>query len=206
MDSALFHLIRSDDCPLPTVREAAGWYEDEGFAHLINALHLGKATNDSIGSGLDLDSLVLIPYFRLFFDRSVFRHSLDVLRYVDELEISDLHRGYYETAIQQGPDYLINRFRIGARPIIAPEKIIETVTNDQYDRFLLHRGKDLTSDEAKEALRWGQAAVSSANTLISTGKKDKDSAFTRLKIALTTTDETKTMAQLDIKPEDIAPG
>lgn len=206
IESSYYYLLTNDDCPIPTVREAAGWYEDEGFAHLVNALQLGKAPPDLIASGLDLDPAILVPYFYLFFDRTVFRHSLDVLRYVDDLRASDLHRKYYDTAIQQGPEHLINRFRIGARPAVPAERIMETIANDQYDRFLSHRGQEITSEIAKEALKWGQAAVASANVLVSTGKGNKESAFTRLKIALTTCDETETPESMGMKPEDISPG
>lgn len=205
-ESALYHLIRSADCPIPTVREAFEWYGDEGFAHLLNALQIGKAPLEMVAAGLDLDASVLVPYFYLFFDRSVFRHSLDVLRYIEMLDVSPLARGYYTTAVQQGPEYLLHRFRIGARPATNPEKIIETVANDQYDRFLSHRGQDVTSDVAKEALKWGQAAISSAGAMITHGKtQNRDSAFKRLKIALSVNDETTTMEASGISPSDLAP-
>lgn len=205
-ESALYHLLRGGACPIPAVEEAFEWYGDEPFTHLLNALAIGKGTVDQIATGLDADPGVLSAYYHLFFDRTVFRHSLDILRYIEELEVQILQRSYYDTAVSQGPEFLLHRFRIGERPAVNPEKILEVIAGDQYDRFLTHRGKEIDSDIAKEALKWGQAAIGSAGALITLGKnKNKESAFARLKIALEVNDETTTMEARGIKPGDMAP-
>lgn len=208
-DSALYHALLNGDCPISIVEEAAQWHADDGMRHLLDALYVGKCPPKEIAAGLDLDVAVLGPYEHLFFDRTVFRHALDVMRYSQEVETpADMPvvREYYEVAVRQGPQFLINRFRIGARPVPDPKAMLDIIAHDQMDRFLSHRGQTITSDTAREAFKWGQAAVSTAGALLNeAGKKGSKDAFQKLKILLQVNDQTATMEEAGIAPEDIAP-
>lgn len=208
-DSALFHALRTGDCPISIVEEAAQWHSDDGMRHLLDALYIGKCPAKEIAIGLDLDPAVLGPYEHLFFDRTVFRHALDVLRYSQDVEPPadmPILKEYYDVAVKQGPQFLLNRFRIGARPIPDPKAMLDTIAHDQMDRFLSHRGQTITSETAREAFKWGQAAVSTAGALLNeAGKKGSKDAFQKLKILLQVNDQTTTMEAEDITPDQIAP-
>jgi|GEM_PF-5087201 len=181
------------------------WLAEES-RHVINALLLSKATDDQISLGLDMSPTMLAPYKRLFFNRAVFRNSLDVVTYVknDLLDIDLEHRGYYETAIQQGPEFLINRFRVGARPAVNPREVIKIVLGDAVDRFVAHRGQGLDSKVTKEAIRWGAQALSAASMAIDKGSDQRQSVLSELKsIMLKTEDKTETPTEAGIDPLEV---
>lgn len=181
------------------------WLAEEN-RHVLNALILGKATDDEISLGLDMSQSVLAPYRRLFFDRSVFRNSLDVISYVRN-DLSDLNaineawQDLYKTAIEQGPEYLINRFRVGARPDADPRRTIQVILNDATDRFITHRGQSIDSKTAKESLRWASQALSAAALSIDKGSNVRENVLAELRsIMLKTEDRTETPEQAGIDP------
>lgn len=181
------------------------WLSEEN-RHVLNALLLGKATDDQITLGLDISPVMLAPYKRLFFDRSVFRNALDVIGYVrndlnDLNEINKDWQNFYKTAIEQGPEFLINKYRVGARPPVDPRTTIQLVLNDSTDRFLTHRGQDIDSKTTKEALRWAAQALSAAAMSIDKGSDQKQNVLADLKaIMLTTVDRTETPDAAGIDP------
>ena len=181
------------------------WLSEES-RHVLNALLLSKADDERICAGLDLSPTMLAPYKRLFFDRSVFRNSLDVIAYV-KTDLSDLeeeHRNYYKTAIEQGPEFLINRFRVGTRPPPDPRQVIQGVLGDSFDRFLGHRGQGLDSKLTKEAIRWGSQALSAASLAIDKGTDRRQNILAELRsIMLKTEDKTETPEESGIDPLEV---
>lgn len=204
-----FYLVKKGEATLPEVRAAADIYQEPEFRHPFNALLIGRAPDSLIVDALKCDPLVLSPYRHLFFDATVFRHTPAIFRYIRELPLDDnddterVWREYYMVAAAQGPEYLANRFRVGERPDADPRKVIKTVVTDTYDRFLAHRGKQLNTEVAKEALKWGNAAVSAAVTLIEKGGDTKKNAVEELRVALQTNDLTKTPEQAGVDPAEV---
>lgn len=175
--------------------EAYDLFDDEETQHLINAAILGKITNEEVNEALNIALTTMITYRKLFFDVSVFRHNLDIIKYIKNLNCDDIYKNYYIQSIEQGGVYLLNKFRIGERKKISPVDVVKIVMNDQFDRFISHRGKNLTSEEAQIALKFGQQAVASAVSLTSIDKTDTNkNAVMELHLALKTQDLTKQSA------------
>lgn len=200
----LYLTLTTGEAPSLDVEEAAlMWFNEEG-RHVFNALLLAKTTDEQLCSGLDVSITALMPYKRLFFDRSVFRNALDAIAYVKDLSVEPAIRAHYQTAIEQGPEFLINKFRVGTRPALDPRTVIQLVLNDTTDRFVTHRGQALDSMTAREALRWGAQALQAAAMSIDKGSDDTKNALSELKvIMLRTENRTKTPEEAGIDPADV---
>lgn len=200
---ALFYLVKSGEVQSKDVEEAYCAYLDPDSAHVLNALILGKATDAEIQEALEVPEGVLQAYRHLFFDRGVFRHALDVIKYVRELGCGDPYHKYYKTAIEKGPMALANRFRVGERPGLDPRQVLKNLMHDKYDKFLSHRGHELTQNIAKEALKWGQAAAHAAALVIDKGGDEKRNALSELRLVLETRDLTQTPEQAGVDPTEV---
>lgn len=205
-----FYLVKGKGSTLLDVQIAYEIYLTEEDRHAFNALLIGRAESQLVAEALRCPSSILMPYKHLFFDVSSFRHTPAMYRYVRELEIDDEEnpewRQYYTVSMQQGPEYLANRFRVGERPDVEPRKVLRTAVSDMYDRFLVHRGKALDSSLAKEALRWGNAAVSTSLILIEKGGDTKKNAMEEFKVILETQDHTSTPEEAQIDVSEVLTG
>lgn len=200
----LYLTLTAKEAPSPDVEEAVLMWLNEESRHVFNALLLAKASDDQICAGLDTSVTALAPYKRLFFDRGVFRNALDVIGYVKNLDVADEVRAHYRTAIEQGPEFLINKFRVGARPSVDPRMAIQLVLNDSTDRFVSHRGQKIDSALAKEAMRWGAQALQAAAMSIDKGSDQSANALSELRvIMLKMQDRTETPEQAGIDPTDV---
>jgi len=200
----LHQLLTTGETAAPEVEEAFEFWHSPETRHVLNALILAKATDEQLAAGLGFSPTVLSPYRNLFFDRSVFRNDLDCGIYVRNLQVDPDTRQHYTTAIQQGPEFLINRFRVGTRPNVAARTVLQSVLNDSYDRFLAHRGLELDAAKTKEALRWGQQAVSTARDVIDKGTDERGNVLSELHaIFLETKELTETPEQADIDPKQV---
>lgn len=193
----LYHLLLgTSNMIIPEdIIDAYDLFDDIETQHLLDAAILGKITNEEINEALNISLTTISTYRKLFFDISVFRHNLDIIKYVKNLNCEDTYKNYYFQSIEQGGAYLLNKFRIGERKKISPVDVVKIVMNDQFDRFISHRGKNLTSEEAQIALKFGQQAVASAVSLTSIDKTDTNkNAVMELHLALKTQDLTKQSA------------
>lgn len=203
-DEHSLHLfLRTGEAPAPYVEDAFEYFSSPETRHVLSALILAKATDEQIVSGLGFDLLALRAFRVLFFDRNVFRHDLDAVSYAKGLggQVFDKH---YKTAIEQGPDYLINLYRVGDKPDVDPNRVLQVVLNDASNRFAVHRGQQLDSATAREAKAWGQLAVSTAVLVIDKSKDERRSAMAEFRaIMLTMKDTTQTPEQAGIDPKDV---
>lgn len=203
---ALFYLVKNASSLQPDVDEAFCLYENHEQRHVLNAAILAKAPDALLQAEIDLPPGVAAAYRYLFFDRGVFRHALDVASYVAGLELDKKYKEIYETAIQQGADVLLMKYHIGPRAPIDPKDVIRHTLSTFYERAQAHRGQQITSKAAKEALKWGRAAVSTAATLIDKGNNQAEAALKDLKLALEIKDHTKTPADLGVSHDEIVGG
>jgi hypothetical protein len=76
---------------------------------------------------------------------------------------------------------------------------------DMWGKFVTHRGYSVTSDTAKEALRWGEAALRTAKVVLETGREERKGASTvdDLRIALEIRNQTKSLEDLGVTADDL---
>jgi hypothetical protein len=199
-ERALFCFLKNNQTVSTPVERAYELYCDSEIRHVINAAILGKASDEQISDATEVSTECLPTYRRLFFDRSTFPYTPSIIRYVNNLP-EPLHT-LYMTAIQQGPEYLLNRYRVGARIPIDPKKTIDLVRSDCTERFLTHRGLDITSPVAKEALRWGEQAVRAASIDLNR-ESDIENLASSIKLALAAKEHTLTPQEAGVKPTDV---
>jgi hypothetical protein len=205
LERELFHFVKNGTTASVEIQQACDLYWDAEFKHVINALFLAGSQIENASAGLGISETTLGAYRYLFFDPDKFPHNLAKTRYVKQLDCSDEFRALYELAIERGPNELIERFRIGARPRLEPETLIYDAMADMWSKFLTHRGFTVTSDTAKEALRWGEAALRTAKMVLENSREDRKNAGTvdDLRIALEIRNETKSLDDLGVEPGEL---
>jgi hypothetical protein len=205
LERSLFHLVKTGEAPSSEIEGALRIYRDEEYRHVFSALALAGANEEAVTVGLGLADTVFSAFKYLFFDASVFEHNLEKARYVRRLQCDEEHRKLYELAVERGPGELIERYRIGERPRLEPESVIYDAMGDMWSKFLAHRGYTVTSDHAKEALRWGEAALRTAKLVLDNSREERKNAGTvdDLRIALEIRNETRTPADLNIAVDDL---
>lgn len=202
---SLFYSVKDPESRplLPEVSEALDIYDDDDYRHILNALILAKASDREIIAGIGVPAMVLSVYRRLFFDRSVFQHDLEVHRYIKGLHVSDDVRHHYESAAQQGPGVLIAKFVVGERPRMDPEEGLKIAYADIHSRFLEHRGHALTTAIAKAALSLAPTLLRAAAVVKAFNSGGEGGEDLKRALELETVDGTDTPEELGIELKDI---
>lgn len=205
LERELFHFVKTGETASTELRVAVDLYADAEFRHILNALILTNANEELVTGTLGLQPASLEIYRHFFFDSTVFAHNLAKTRYVKELTCSPELRCLYELAIERGPIELLDRYRIGTRPHIEPDALMKDALADMWGKFVTHRGYSVTSDTAKEALRWGEAALRTAKVVLETSREERKGASTvdDLRIALEIRNETKSLEDLGVTADDL---
>lgn len=208
LDRSFFHFVKTNAPTTSELLTAIDLWNDLEYRHYVSALLLSNANAEEVASITDIseDSYKTFAYF--YFDITVFPHNLAKTRYVKELKCGEAHRQFYVIAIERGASELLEKYRIGRRPPRDPDEILQTTMADMHSRFLTHRGYDITTETAKEALRWGEASVRIARMLSEDAKdtKMRNGAQDALQIALEIRNETKTLADIDVKQDELVSG
>jgi hypothetical protein len=170
---------------------------------VLNAAILGKATNDQISEALEMAPTTLSVYRYLFCDRNVFSHALLIPDYIRGLDIADQYKEWYAIAHTRGPKSLLKRFTVGTPIPLSPDEVLQDIAADQYDRFLTHRGEQITSNIAMAALNWGKEAAKTASIIIQRGESRPASGHEAMKIALKVTDQTSSPEEAGVQAEEI---
>jgi hypothetical protein len=205
MEIAFFHLVKNGESAMPELASAYDIYQDQEYRHIINALALSGANPESVAAALGMPEPIYRAYVSFFFDVNVFPHNLAKARYVRQVQCADELKKVYEVAIERGAEELLSRYQIGARPRMDPEDVMHGAMADMWSKFLSHRGYSVTADTAKEALKWGESAVRVAKMLGDGSREAQHArdAANELRIALEVRSTTKTLEELDIKPDDL---
>lgn len=200
-----FHFVKGEHVPDEDFLIAAELYSDEEYRHILNALLLGCATREQIHDGLAIGPRVLEHYAAFFFDASVFPHNPARIRYINNLQINPEFITHYRMAVERGPEEVIRRYRVGWRPKIQPKAITEQLVDDMTARFNTHRGQPITSDHAREALRWGEAALRGAKQLhdFAVAADDANRGGNDLRIALTVETLKSAPSEVGIDPDEV---
>jgi hypothetical protein len=164
--------------------------------HVIDALLLVRVDPTAACEALGFSARVLEIYRSLFFDPAAFKHAFAARRYVASIHDGTSEYGAYELALQEGPEALLDRYRVGEAPPPDPLKTAQKVMASLALRAREHRGRPLTSRQAQEALKAGRAAVDAAATVRSMQPKNGgDTAALRFELALTTQNHTVPAAE-----------
>jgi hypothetical protein len=199
IETSFYQLLTSGKCDIEQVIDAYVLYLATEERHIMDALIIAKASDINIAEALSMSQPMISAYRYLFCDRTVFRHDLEIRQYVRTLKVLPQHKLFYDEAFLKGYKYFADRFRIGEKPTLSPKQVIEQIMLDASDRAIAHRGEVITSEIAKEALRWASAAVSSAQALIRVGAESKNISDD-LRLALRIEDHTTTVEDLGIEP------
>jgi hypothetical protein len=205
LERDFFHLVKTGQAASEEVQLATELYSDNEYRHVLNALLLASANDEHVSASLALPEAVLGVYRHLFFDCKTFAHNLAKTRYVKELVCEEQLKFLYQLAIERGPSELLERYRIGPRSKTDPEFVLSESLSDMWGKFLTHRGYSITSDNAREALKWGEAAIRAAKIVMETNREERRgaNAVDDLRIALEIKNETKSMTDLGIQPDDL---
>jgi hypothetical protein len=177
------------------------------YRHVMDALALCAAKDVDVESALELRPGVYAVYRKLFFDRAVFSSVFAMRLYVQQLEVSDEEREVYSLAMQEGALRLLDRYRVGPRPSVDPQVVLEDMLGEAHSRAFEHRGRPITSRVATESFKWGRAAASTAMAMKqSTSSNRIANALEQLEFALTSDDQTKAPEDLGLDPNDIVKG
>lgn len=133
------------------------------YRHALYALLLVDADPDEACAVLSLQRSVWDAFAELFFDRTVFPHIFAIHEWVEEQSTGNpVLRELYADALQQGPDPIYDRYRIGNRKTLVPMAVPTMLLADMVRRAKEHRGRSITSNITKEALKWNKAAIQAA--------------------------------------------
>jgi hypothetical protein len=209
LDRDLFYLVKRyplhDYKVAPDVQEAYSLYEDEEARHVLNALLLFDAEPARIKNALRLGEHTLEAYCVYFFDKRVFPHVFAARRFLKDLseQLTKEHREIYELALQEGPERLLDRYRIGSAPIPKPEQVLEEMMRETHSRAFEHRGKPITSKTAETSFRWGRAATATAQAILQHNIANKQGSGVALVLALKNIDHTQTPEEAGLSRDDI---
>jgi hypothetical protein len=173
--------------------------------HVLDALLLVQAKDETIAEGLAISQDVVAQYRTFFFDVTVFKHVFAARQYVKALpeEPCDEFKAY-ELALHEGADALLARYRLGDLPPVDPVKATERSLAELHLRSREHRGLPLTSKTAQESLKCARAVVEASSALRNMQPKGGGlSAAQELITVLQAAEHTVRMEQLDIAPEDL---
>lgn len=205
-EAALYALLRGQRAPDETV-ETAYWIFKSSYKHAMDALVLCSTPDKEVEHNLELAPGVYEVYKKLFFDRSVFDSVFAMRGYVSGLTLTDEEAAIYQLALQEGPQRLMDRYRVGPRKAPDPQTVLEDMLGEAHSRAFEHRGRAITSRVATESFKWGRAAASTALAMKQAASSGRlASALEQLEFALTSDDQTKTPEDLGLKHDDIVKG
>jgi hypothetical protein len=170
---------------------------------VMDALCLGRATDEEIHDATEVPLKVIAAYQEYFFDQSVFDDGLERISWVraqanyinpEELQL-------LQCVITAGVAYLT--WLLTGRGKFSPAQVLRHSMNDAMFRGMAHRGAPVNSDVAKEAHQWIRTAERLAKSLHIIDPEDQQEAEKQLRIALTYDDTTGNEESTGISPDKI---
>lgn len=187
-ESALAARISGMPCPVAEVAYAVDLYENEEHRPALDAFLLAKASLDVVSQTLDIPVAILETYQHFFMDVSVFRNKLELISYATHYESTPYGKELVRTAVTVGLDYLLWAYGGSAGQLDSRHVIRKTMV-DAYFRGMAHKGNALTSNIAKESLKWWLTAIKNAESLEKIDPHTTQDAVDELRIALSSHDD-----------------
>lgn len=202
LEVALFARLSGQPCLVEAVAYASDLHENEEHRPVIDAFLLARTPLDIIASTLDIPAHVLETYMQLFMDVSVFRNKLELITYATHYESSAYGKELVRAAVTVGLDYLLWAYGNGNGQLDTRHVIRRTML-DAYFRGMAHKGNALTSNVAKEALKWWSTAIRNAESLEKIDPHTAQNAVDELRIALEAKDESLKIAEAPVPVTEI---
>lgn len=200
--ASLYTLLSGGVCDDAEVTYAYDLYATPNHQAALDAFFLARMTLPEISNITEIPESVLATYAMLFMDLSVFRNRLEIVSYAGNYEGTDYGRELVRVAVTVGGEYL--RWTFGkAGDQLDNRSVVRLTMVDTFFRGLAHKGNALTSDTAKEALKWWSVSIKNAETLEKIDPRTAKTAFEELRITLEQKDSTHTVESSPVKPADI---
>lgn len=142
-------------------------YGTPSYRDTMIAWFLSGATTDQIVQGSEVHPDALAVFEKLFIDASVFRNKLEWRAYADYYAAncchSDAGKKQIKIAILEGPIPLLAYWKKGNEIIkVTDEEVLSSQLVLAHIKSLAARNASVTDPTAKEAFKWGQFAVNTA--------------------------------------------
>jgi len=129
----------------------------------LMAFLLSRATHEQIAQGLGLPIPVIKIFESLFIDPEQFRDKMDIRMYAElyrDNKCSEPARALIDIGMIEGPYALLNYWITGNETVeITNEELSRRILTMTYTKLMVARQDSLTSERAKEALKWVKAAA-----------------------------------------------
>jgi hypothetical protein len=180
--------------------------EDKEYRDHIVAFILSGASLDLISTTLNLHIDVLVPFYKLFMDTSVFCHKMELRRYANyylkQVCKTEAATKLLKKGLIEGPVGLLTYWNTPDKPLpYTSAAMFRSVVEMTYAKALTARHAGLTDEDTKEGLKWAQTAVKAlgvSKIAALDGDVDDQDAVTQIEIIQK--DYTYTPEELGLTP------
>lgn len=198
LETELYNLLQGNQASIAVAR-AHDIYAHTYKREVMESFLLAGVSAEEIENILGIPAEVIVAYQHLFFDPSVFEDELDRIEYAHSYNRNAYGAALKRFAVDLGKESLKIRLSRGSYTVSSATVQAE-IRAIAY--MIAQRAKtcSLTSDEAKEALRWAQIALKASSE-----EDERDTAsIEEIRMALEARDETTNAEKSGIDPKDIA--
>lgn len=199
---ALANLLKGEECPDDSVRRALDIYGNVHKRETIESLLLAGCTVEEVDSATKVTEEITESYRHLFFDTEMFEDDLDCIAYAKEYDESEYGKELKNYAVEIGKNGLLVRISRGAY-IVPPDEAHTSVRNTSYMLSQLAKSNPTDSAIAKEAYRWAQLCMRSAEN---SPDSNAGNPVLDLRIEVESVDRMHNAENSDLDPEDISRG
>jgi len=198
LETELYNFLQGNSADA-TLTRAYDIYTHTYKREVMESFLLVDVSAEEIEKILGIPSEVTVVYQHLFFDSSVFEDELDRIEYAYSYTRNDYGTELKKYAVDLGKESLKIRMSRGSYTISSA--IVQgDIRATAY--MIAQRAKTckLTSEEAKETLRWAQLALKASTE----GEEKETASIEEIGMALEEKDETTNSEKSGIDPKDIA--
>jgi hypothetical protein len=204
----LYKAVTEDAPKHQALRKAWEYFLREDVRWQIDAFLLANALYTMTSNSLGIPVDVVQAYAEYIFDLSGLPNRIDRFCYVADIRpyIAPNNHLFLQTAITSGAEFLgwYHSVGIKGRVKYAPPEIMETLMIENTFKALSTRQSAITSDAAKEGLKYSQAALQAAAALQRLNPTDDQDALAELRLKLAHEDRTiSAHTEGAPRPEDI---
>jgi len=187
------------------IEEALELIKVAEYREPIMAYFLSGATIKEMAQNLHMSEKVLRHFEKLMMDRSAFKHKLHWRRYAKQYaEACETKEGkaLVESGMLMGPVAISFHLQHGNETLTTSDKeLAEKLAQTSFFKGLVARGTNITSLEAREALRWAQLHMK--QVAAKANIDDSDELEQDAMAAIERFVSTKTPEELGVKPGEI---